>query len=115
MTSAEGYELEPEALKQVTKGIQDSNAELKELGFDTSAQLGQGFDKLALSGVEAGHDEVSSTFDSFCERWGWGVRILIHKANEFSRSLDITAGLYHEQEQYVSDDAEGRGECLADG
>ncbi|MET7796110.1 hypothetical protein [Streptomyces decoyicus] len=102
MTSAEGYELDPEALKQVTKGIHDAIAELKELGFDTSAQLGQGFDKLALSGMEAGHAEVSSTFDSFCERWGWGVRLLIHEANEFARRLDLTAGLYHEQEQYVS-------------
>ena len=102
MTSAEGYELDPEALKQVTKGIHDSIAELKELGFDTSAQLGQGFDKLALSGMESGHADVSSVLDSFCERWGWGVRLLIHEANEFARRLDLTAGLYHEQEQYVS-------------
>ncbi|MBM4795465.1 hypothetical protein HXP44_26235 [Streptomyces sioyaensis] len=102
MTSAEGYELDPEALKQVTKGIHDAIAELKELGFDTSAQLGQGFDKLALSGMESGHAGVSSVFDSFCERWGWGVRLLIHEANEFARRLDLTAGLYHEQEQYVS-------------
>lgn len=55
MTSAEGYELDPNALKQVTKGIHDAIAELKELGFDTNAQLGQGFDKLALSGMESGH------------------------------------------------------------
>ncbi|MFG2830945.1 hypothetical protein ACGFWI_26305 [Streptomyces sp. NPDC048434] len=102
MTSAEGYELDPAALKQVTKGIHDSIAELKEMGFDTSAQLGQGFDKLTLSGMEAGHADVSSVFDSFCERWGWGVRLLIHEANEFARRLDLTAGLYHEQEQYVS-------------
>ncbi|MFG2139617.1 hypothetical protein [Streptomyces sp. NPDC048650] len=102
MTSVEGYELDPAALKQVTKGIHDSIAELKELGFDTSAQLGQGFEKLALSGMEAGHADVSSVFDSFCERWGWNVRLLLHEANEFARRLDLTAGLYHEQEQYVS-------------
>ncbi|MGY5129486.1 hypothetical protein [Streptomyces nigrescens] len=102
MTSAEGYELDPAAMKQVTKGIHDAIAELKELGFDTSAQLGQGFDKLALSGMESGNAGVSSVFDSFCERWGWGVRLLIHEANEFARRLDLTAGLYHEQEQYVS-------------
>ncbi|AJT61758.1 hypothetical protein T261_0065 [Streptomyces lydicus] len=102
MTSVEGYELDPDALKQVTRGIHDAIAELKELGFDSSAQLGQGFDKLALSGMEAGHADVSSVFESFCERWGWGVRLLIHEADEFARRLDLTAGLYHEQEQYVS-------------
>ncbi|MFD5396835.1 hypothetical protein ACFWJW_21780 [Streptomyces sp. NPDC127097] len=102
MTSAEGYELDPNALKQVTKGIDGAIAELKELGFDINAQLGQGFDKLALSGMESGHAGVSSVFDDFCERWGWGVRLLIHEANEFARRLDLTAGLYHEQEQYVS-------------
>ncbi|WP_327689117.1 hypothetical protein [Streptomyces tubercidicus] len=102
MTSAEGYELDPNALKQVTKGIHDAIAELKELGFDTNAQLGQGFDKLALSGMESGHAGMSSVLDSFCERWGWGVRLLIHEANEFARRLDLSAGLYHEQEQYVS-------------
>ncbi|ARF57085.1 hypothetical protein [Streptomyces gilvosporeus] len=102
MTSVEGYELDPDALKQVTKGIHDAIAELKDFGFDINAQLGQGFDKLALSGMEAGHADVSSVFESFCERWGWGVRQLIHEADEFARRLDLTAGLYHEQEQYVS-------------
>ncbi|MFJ9417338.1 hypothetical protein ACIRPT_24605 [Streptomyces sp. NPDC101227] len=102
MTSVEGYELDSDVLKQVTKGIHDAIAELKELGFDSSAQLGQGFDELELSGMEAGHAEVSSVFDVFCERWGWGVHGLIHEANEFARRLDLSAGLYHEQEQYVS-------------
>jgi hypothetical protein len=102
MSPADGYEVDPAALRQITKGINGAISELKELGFDTDAQLGHGFDKLALSGLESGHPDVAATFDTFCERWGWGIRGLIHEANEFARRLDLSAGLYHEQEQYVS-------------
>ncbi|MFF9480362.1 hypothetical protein [Streptomyces sp. NPDC014733] len=102
MSPADGYEVDPAALRQITKGLNGAISELKELGFDTDAQLGHGFDKLALSGLECGHPDVAAPFDTFCERWGWGIRGLIHEANEFARRLDLSAGLYHEQEQYVS-------------
>lgn len=102
MSAADGYEVDPEALQQITKGINGAISELKELGFDTDAQLGHGFDELTLSGLESGSPAVTSAFETFCERWGWGIRGLIHEANEFARRLDLSAGLYHEQEQYVS-------------
>ncbi|MFD9813278.1 hypothetical protein [Streptomyces sp. NPDC059080] len=102
MSPADGYEVDPATLRQITKGINGAISELKELGFDTDAQLGHGFDTLALSGLECGDPAVAATFDTFCERWGWGIRSLIHEANEFARRLDLSAGIYHEQEQYVS-------------
>ncbi|MER6845628.1 hypothetical protein [Streptomyces platensis] len=98
-----GYQLEPEAFEQLTKGIKAATAELKELGFDVEAQLGRGFDRLALDNMECGDDGVATALDSFCDRWGWGVRTLMQDANEFSKKLGITAGMYYEQEQYVSD------------
>ncbi|MFH8404725.1 hypothetical protein ACH4FX_08100 [Streptomyces sp. NPDC018019] len=102
MSAGNGYKLDQGALQQVSKGINDTISELKELGFDSQAQLGHGFEKIQLTGMEAGHAELASTFESFCERWTWGVRALVHEANSFARRLDLSAGLYHEQEQYVS-------------
>ncbi|TJZ50099.1 hypothetical protein FCH28_22520 [Streptomyces piniterrae] len=100
--SGDAYRFDPEAFEQLTKGINAATAELKELGFDIEAELGRGFDKLSLDSVECGDDELAATLDSFCERWGWGVRKLMQDANEFSKKLGLTAGMYHEEEQYVS-------------
>ncbi|MGI5258284.1 hypothetical protein [Streptomyces angustmyceticus] len=98
-----GYQFEPEAFEQLTKGIRAATAELKELGFDVEAQLGRGFGRLSLDSVECGDDGLATVLDSFCDRWGWGVRTLMQDANEFSKKLGITAGMYYEQEQYTSD------------
>ncbi|MYT11590.1 hypothetical protein YWIDRAFT_00802 [Streptomyces sp. SceaMP-e96] len=103
LVGGSGYQLEPEAFEKLTKGIKAATAELKELGFDVEAQLGRGFDRLALDSMECGDDGLAAVMDSFCDRWGWGVRTLMQDANEFSKKLGITAGMYYEQEQYVSD------------
>ncbi|MCZ9340010.1 hypothetical protein NGM37_19805, partial [Streptomyces sp. TRM76130] len=102
-----GYEVDPEALEQVARGIDLAMAELKELGFDIEANLGRGFDDLELTGLEVGDGTLRQAFAGFCERWGWGVRSLIQDANGFAARLGLTAGLYHEQEQYVSDTLKG--------
>ena len=103
LINGNGYHFDPDAIKELTKGINDAMSELKELGFDIEAQLGRGFDKLALDAVECGDDGLASDFSSFCDRWGWGVYHLMQDANAFSKKLRLTAGLYYEQEQYVSD------------
>ncbi|KUN97959.1 hypothetical protein [Streptomyces caeruleatus] len=77
-------------------------SELKELGFDTNANLGLGFDELELAGLEVGDAGLRQVFADFCERWGWGVRSLLQDANQFAERLNLSAGMYHEQEQYVS-------------
>ncbi|MFE9444812.1 hypothetical protein ACFYO2_38885 [Streptomyces sp. NPDC006602] len=101
--SGDGYQVDPAALEQITRGINRAMDELKEFGFDIEANLGRGFDDLELAGLEVGDAGLQQTFADFCERWGWGVRSLMQDANEFAGRLNLSAGLYHEQEQYVSD------------
>lgn len=103
MSDGDGYTFEPEAAKQVEKGLRDAIAELKELGFDHQAQLGMGFSDLELSHKQAGHAGLQQAFDTFTERWGWGIRGKIQDANTIASALGLSAGLYHEQEQYVKD------------
>lgn len=99
--SGDGYAFDPEAAEKVEKGLNQAIAELNELGFDIQAQMGRGFDDLQLSHMEAGHPGLESTFEEFCERWGWGVRNGIQDANSLAQGLGLSAGIYHEQEQYV--------------
>lgn len=100
--SGGGYRFDPEALARITKGINQAMDELKELGFDIEANLGRGFDELELAGLEVGDGNLHQVFADFCERWGWGVRSLLQDANQFAERLNLSAGLYHDQEQYVS-------------
>jgi hypothetical protein len=99
--SGDGYAFDPEAAKKIEKGLNDAIAELNELGFDIQAQMGLGFDDLQLSHMEAGHPGLESTFENFCERWGWGVRNGVQDANTLAAGLGLSAGIYYEQEQYV--------------
>ncbi|CAL9561359.1 hypothetical protein SUDANB145_04626 [Streptomyces sp. enrichment culture] len=105
--SGGGYRVDPEALERITRGIDLAMAELKELGFDIEAGLGRGFDDLELKDLEVGDAALRQVFADFCERWGWGVRSLVRDANEFAQRLNLSAGLYHEQEQYVSNTLKG--------
>lgn len=100
--SGSGYRVDPEALARITRGINQAMDELKELGFDIEANLGRGFDELELTGLEVGDGSLQQVFADFCERWGWGVRSLLQDANQFAERLNLSAGLYHDQEQYVS-------------
>ncbi|MCF3182369.1 hypothetical protein IPZ70_20815 [Streptomyces polychromogenes] len=89
------------ALAQIAKGITDTLAELKELGSVGMSAMGGGFTALKLSGLQTGHEGLTSQLDTFCERWGWGVRSLVQEANDFAAGVGLTAGLVHEQDQYV--------------
>ncbi|MCZ2525352.1 hypothetical protein [Streptomyces sp. HB2AG] len=105
--SGDSYRVDPEALARITKGINQAMSELKELGFDIEANLGRGFDDLELADLEVGDSGLRQTFADFCDRWGWGVRSLMQDANEFAGRLNLSAGLYHEQEQYASNTLKG--------
>ncbi|MFI0539775.1 hypothetical protein ACH3VS_12950 [Streptomyces sp. WSLK1-3] len=100
---SDGYQVDPEAMARITRGINQAMDELKNFGFDIEANLGRGFGDLSMTGLEAGDDALQQVFADFCDRWGWGVRSLMQDANEFAGRLGLSAGLYHEQEQYVSD------------
>ncbi|MFE2555561.1 hypothetical protein ACFXGT_05915 [Streptomyces sp. NPDC059352] len=91
------------ALAAIAKGIDLAHAELKELGFVGQASAGRGFSDLALSGLELGHGGLTSEFETFCERWEWGVRALTLQGNGFAQAVGLSAGSFAEQEQYIKD------------
>lgn len=89
---SDGYQVDPEAMERITRGINQAMAELKEFGFDIEANLGRGFDDLSMTGLEVGDDGLQQVFGDFCDRWGWGVRSLMRDANEFAGRLGLSAG-----------------------
>ncbi|MER6251738.1 hypothetical protein ABT224_10225 [Streptomyces sp. NPDC001584] len=90
-----------QALGQIAKGITDTLGELKELGMVGSASMGRGFSDLALSGMESGHEGLTASMKTFCERWEWGVRALVQQGNQFAFDVGLSAGVMHEQDQYI--------------
>ncbi|MFF8275429.1 hypothetical protein ACF05T_04800 [Streptomyces lateritius] len=91
------------ALAEIAKGIDLAHAELKELGMIGEASVGRGFSDLALSGLELGYGGLASEFETFCNRWEWGVRALTLRGNGFAQGVGLSAGSFAEQEQYVKD------------
>ncbi|MEU7028780.1 hypothetical protein ACF065_19850 [Streptomyces sp. NPDC015232] len=91
------------ALVEIAKGIDLAHSELKDLGMIGEASVGRGFSDLALTGLELGHDGLTSEFETFCERWEWGVRALTLRGNAFAQGVGLSVGSFAEQEQYVKD------------
>ncbi|MEU3470783.1 hypothetical protein ABZ716_23060 [Streptomyces sp. NPDC006687] len=89
------------ALGQIAQGITDALAELRELGSVGMAGMGDGFTELKLTSLQSGHDGLTATLDTFCERWAWGVRSLVQEANTFAYNVGLSAGLVYERDQYV--------------
>lgn len=100
MTSG-GKDLKTDGLALIAKGLTEALAELKELGMVGEAGAGRGFGDIGLSGLELGHEGITSEFKSFCERWEWGVRSLVNEGNAFAVKTGMSAGTYYENEQYV--------------
>ncbi|MER7947483.1 hypothetical protein ABTY59_08865 [Streptomyces sp. NPDC096079] len=89
------------ALQQIVRGIDKAHGELKDLTVGQQAVTGRGFSELALSGIQLGNQGLAAQFETFCDRWGWGVRDLMQKANLFTAALGASAGAFGEQEEYV--------------
>lgn len=89
------------ALGRMTKGLDGALDELHEIGGVGSADVGRGFSELVLTGMETGSHELTAAFETFCDRWEWGVRSLIQDGNEFAARLGLSAGYFHEEDQYV--------------
>ncbi|MFE3597817.1 hypothetical protein [Streptomyces sp. NPDC059142] len=90
-----------EALALIAQGIDKAHGELKDLGAIGRATAGRGFAELSLTGLELGHAGLAAQFDTFCERWEWGVRALMQRGNNFALGVGLSAGAFHEQEQYI--------------
>ncbi|TQK45213.1 hypothetical protein FBY35_6766 [Streptomyces sp. SLBN-118] len=93
----------PSALAEIAKGINLAHSELKDLGMIGEASVGRGFSDLSLSGMELGHSGLTAEFETFCERWEWGVRALTLRGNGFAQAVGLSAGSFAEQEQYIKD------------
>ncbi|MEV3853720.1 hypothetical protein AB0J38_05255 [Streptomyces sp. NPDC050095] len=100
-SGAGAKDLQAQGLDLVTKGLTEALGELKELGMFGEAGAGRGFGDVALSGLELGHEGVTEKFESFCERWEWGVRSLINEGNKFAQGVGLSAGTYYENDKYV--------------
>lgn len=96
-----GKDIKATGLNTIAQGITLTLGELKQLGIDSVAGVGRGFSNLELSGLELGHDGLTSAFKSFCERWEWGVRTLVIEGNYFAQAVGLSAGTLHETDQYV--------------
>jgi hypothetical protein len=96
------FQVDPTALQQTAKGINDAIKELEAVGFVEGAGAGRGFSELELTGLQIGAPGCKAAFDDFCERWGLMVRGLVQEGNAIAEKLDLSAGVYHEQEQYLS-------------
>ncbi|QGZ50451.1 hypothetical protein GPZ77_20645 [Streptomyces sp. QHH-9511] len=96
-----GKDLATSGLDEIANGLTLALGELKELGMDSMAGEGRGFGAIALPGLALGHEGLTGTFSSFCERWEWGVRALINEGNTFAVATGLSAGTYHETEQYL--------------
>ncbi|MFJ8403898.1 hypothetical protein ACIQ9K_25905 [Streptomyces microflavus] len=99
--NGDGEDLKTQGLNLIAKGLTDALSELKELGMVGQAGRGRGFEEIALSGLELGEEGLTEEFTSFCERWEWGVRSLISEGNGFAVRTGLSAGTYHETEQYI--------------
>ncbi|MFJ8693859.1 hypothetical protein [Streptomyces roseolilacinus] len=93
--------LPPETARLLTEGIGRAHGELKALAGTGDAAAGQGFSDLALSAVELGHRDLAAGFGAFCDRWGWGVRDLVRRGDEFAKAVGLAAGALHEHDEYV--------------
>ncbi|MCP3819602.1 hypothetical protein NLX86_16285 [Streptomyces sp. A3M-1-3] len=101
MSGNEDLAAPEQGLALIADGITKTLAELKELGMVGTASTGRGFSHLAMSGLELGHGGLTAEFATFCERWEWGVRALVGKGNSLAQDVGLSAGSFHEQEQYI--------------
>lgn len=94
--------VDPAVLTQAANGINGIIGELSELGIGETGAVGRGFSLLTLSPKEAGKALVQSTFETFTERWSWGVRALVQSGNAIAETLGLAAGRYHIMDEKFS-------------
>ncbi len=99
---ADGFSVDRAALNATAQGINDTIGSLKGLGLDETGEVGRGFSGLALTGLQAGQSDLAGAFGDFCDRWSWGVRSLVQDGNQFAARLGLSAGIYHDTEQYLT-------------
>ncbi|UFS96289.1 hypothetical protein [Nocardia huaxiensis] len=99
---ADQLKVDPAVLDQASKGITSIINQLSDLGVKEAGAMGRGFSTLALSPLEAGKASVQAGFETFCERWSWGVRALVQAANNMAQSVGLSAGRYQMMDDQFS-------------
>jgi hypothetical protein len=97
----DGYNVTETALAQTAKGLTGVIHELQSMGQEAAADVGRGFSNLKLTGMQTGHDGLTSAFADFCDRWEWGVRAIVQDADQIAQRLGLAAGTYYEMDQYA--------------
>ncbi|MEV4130539.1 hypothetical protein [Nocardia sp. NPDC049707] len=95
--------MDPVVLQQAADGITGIIGELSELGVGEGGAMGRGFSLLSLSPIQAGKASVQKAFETFTERWSWGVRALVQAGNEIAKTLGLAAGRYQIMDEKFSD------------
>ncbi|MHC5257260.1 hypothetical protein ACYSUO_05210 [Streptomyces sp. UC4497] len=101
--SGGGYGVDPDLLKQAAKGINQVIDELQSLGglhAVGDGAVGRGFEDISLSKLQVGDAGLAAALTTFGERWAWGVRELVQEGNDVADKLDLSAGTYHDMEEY---------------
>jgi hypothetical protein len=110
---ADGFTVDRAALAETAQGINGVISALEPLGIEETAGVGRGFSGLALSGLQAGDEELASAFGNFCDRWSWGVRSLVQDGNQFAQRLGLNAGTYNMVEEQLTGAAKNVTDALA--
>ncbi|MEV6102734.1 hypothetical protein [Nocardia sp. NPDC051981] len=95
--------VDPAVLTQAANGINSIIGGLSDLGIKETGAMGRGFALLALSPLQAGKASVQSTFETFCNRWSWGVRSLVQSANTMAQTVGLAAGRYQMMDEQAKD------------
>ncbi|NGO73820.1 hypothetical protein [Streptomyces boncukensis] len=102
-----------DTVNQLTKGITAALDELREIGTDTDAAKGSGFDEMAMTKKEVGHKGLADAFEDFCEKWEWGVRGLMADADGIAQALGLSAGMNWEEDRYRSAKLKGLAQAVS--
>jgi hypothetical protein len=95
------YGADPQVLKQAAKGINQAIEELQGVGAVGLGAVGRGFSSLQMTQLQVGHTGLANAFATFAQRWEWEVRALVDQGNDIAVRLDLSAGYYHEAEEYA--------------
>ncbi|GGK37132.1 hypothetical protein [Nocardia camponoti] len=92
---ADNLNVDPTLLTQAATGITSIIGELSAMGIGETGAVGRGFSLLTMSSLEIGKPNAQASFETFTERWSWGVRALVQSGNSIAQILNLSAGRYY--------------------
>jgi hypothetical protein len=101
-TGGGGLQVDYALLAEAANGLNALISDLSGLGIAETGSEGRGFSLLDLDSEGLGVPALQSAFSGFTSRWSWGVRTLVQDGNQFAQRLGLNAGLYYQNEQYLS-------------